>query len=270
MATPEIVLLALKALCLPVIYPSGQSQPSITGNTVFFRLGEPDPISLDTELKQGQARVNFYPSAGERNVTRFDFNEWETISIAPATITLTVLNNTLTIGGTVAINQICVVIVNNDKPNPYAYDVQADDTLASIATNIAALIPGAGAIGTVITIPGAYSIEAHMSTQGLAIRELKRQQQLMSVCVRASTPADRTLIANAIDNYLAHLPSFNLENDYSVRLIYQSGPFNDMLQKAHLFERKLMFHVEYATTELQTFYAIADPFANVTRNQNIT
>lgn len=270
MATPETVLLALQDLCVPVIYPNGTASPSITGRTVFFIIGEPNPVSLDPELAAGKTCVSFFPWSGERNVTRFDFHAWDTVSISPATITLTVDTNTLTIGGTVAINQACVVIVNGDKANPYFYDVQAGDTLSSIATNIAALIAGASAVGPVITIPTAYSIEANISTQGLAIRELKRQQRLFRICIRSANPDDRNLIADSLDNYLAHLPSIDLTNDYSARMTYRGSPFNDALQKARLFERLLLMEIEYATTELKTFYTIADPYVVLTRDHNLT
>jgi len=270
MATPKTVLLALKALCVPVIYPDGEDNPSIINNEVIFRIGKPKPTSLDPELRDGKARVNFYPETTERNVSRFPYRTWEVASIAPATIILTVSNNAITISGTVTTDQKCVVIVNNDTDSAYVYAVQEGDTVDSIATNLAALIPDATAIGAVITIDNAYLIVAHMTTLGTSVRELKRQQRIMRITIRANNPDDRDIIGDAIDGYLAELPSFPLENDYSVTLTYKGSPFNDNLQKAALLQRDILFQCEYATIKTQTFWTIANSYAVTVRSHDIT
>ncbi len=267
MATIDIVLNALKSLCIDAIYPNNTSQPSIIGKAVLFRKGQPDPVSLDPELRDGKARVNLWDGV-MRDATRFPYHDWETAYITPATIVLTVSENTITLSGTVAINQSILVVVNNENPSPYSYEIQESDTLDTIAANLAALIPTASAAGAVITVSNAHALQAHMVTQGIAIRETQRQQQLVKICIRANTASDRSIIVNAINNYLSLFPSFELENDYSVRLIHKGDQNDDRFQKAALLQNMMSYEVEYSTIETQICYTIADPFAVTTRTQN--
>src|SRR5574343_442998 len=79
--------------------------------------------------------------------------EWQQQTIQAATLTLTVAGQQITVSGTLptagAVQNLAMVAGGST----YTYQASHADTLTSIATAFAALIPGASNVGPVITIP---------------------------------------------------------------------------------------------------------------------
>lgn len=163
---------ALVNLAAVAVYPNDLTQLSIAGVNIRVFPGWPLPDNLDADLATSKVNVSIFPlNSMERNTNRFPA-DWKTTHINTPTLTLTVLNNTMTIDGTISMSQICVVVVNYID---YAYTVQPNDTLNTIAAYLAALIPGAISKSAVVTIHGAYSLMVRISTIGTSVRELKQQ-----------------------------------------------------------------------------------------------
>lgn len=255
----------LVTLAANAVYPNGTSQPSVAGVDVRIYPGWPLPANLDADLAAGKANVSIYPSPQEHVTTRFD-KQYQQLSMNAATLTATVNNagTTVTIGGAASTPQSVMVIVNGTG---YAYAVQANDTLISIATNIAALIPGANSAGAVITISGAHSLIARIGVTGTSIREVKRQERVFWIITWAPTNIIRASIASAIDVVFAATERLSLPDGYYARLRPMGTRESDDPQKAHLYRRDLMYAVEYATTQTETDYAITDPITNITSGQ---
>lgn len=244
---------ALVTLIAQTLYPNGTSQPNVPGVPCVVYPGWPAPAQLDADLKIGKSHVSVFPTPTERNTTRY-LKKWKTLSITAPTLTLTINGQQVTVGGAMptpfsACNMALLVGGKN-----YVYAVQLNDTLASIATALAALIavdyPGTASAGSVITLPaGAYATSAKVGTTGTSIREVRRQERVIQITVWTDTPAHRDAIIAAFDPVLADTQFLTLVDGTAARLIYKSSPVTDNFQKAKLYRRDLLYTVEYATTQ---------------------
>jgi hypothetical protein len=240
------------------VYPNGLLNPSVANVDITIFPGWPNPADLDAALAANKCFVSVYPTQRVRNTTRFQ-NDWVTQSINPQTIVLTVNNNQVTVTGTITTPQTCMVI-NNDIG--YAYSLLSNDSVNSIASSLAGLIPGASSVGNVITITGSHKLEAHISVPGTSIKEVKRQLRVFQITIWAPSTTIRTQVASSIDGLFSDTTRFELPDNFSAWLNYDSDHESDIIEKQLCFRRDLFYQVEYPTTITQTDYTIADPFIN--------
>lgn len=266
MATLTDVYNALVALAINAVYPNGTSQPSVASTDVVIRPGWPDPNQLDTILAQGKVRVSVFKMTGMEKNKSNNANSWEPLSVPAPTLSLITTANSVTVNGIVTVPQNCMISVNGIS---YHYEVQSDDTLNSIAANLAALIPGAVVNDNVITIADAFSIVARIGVVGSAIREVKRQDQSFRIITWAPTPELRDIVSDAIDVLFGQTVRIQLTNSELECLIYKGSQEHDEFQKVNLYRRDLIYSIEYATTQVQNFYQIIDPKDTVTYEQSI-
>lgn len=257
----------LVTLVANAVYPNGTSQPSVSGSDIRIFAGWPIPANLDADLAAGKANVSIYATNIERVTTRFDMS-WQELSINTPTLTAIVDSSgtRVTIGGTAATSQSVMIILNGTG---YAYAVQINDTLNSIATNTAALIPGATVSNNVITVSNAYSLIARIGVTGTGIRELKRQERVFWIITWAPTPSARDIIASAIDVALSATIRIALLDGYYARLRYIGTTPTDDIEKENLYKRSLSYAVEYATTQTETEYSVTDPYVNLIGGQTV-
>lgn len=243
---------ALVSLIAATLYPNGRGPFSAAGVGVAIYAGWPNSATLDEDLANlnggvgGKLHVTVFASGAERNTTRYE-RRWKTATTNPATLTLSVSNSTVSISGTVSTPQNVMLMV---KGLPYVYGVKSTDTLTSIATGLASLIPGASSSGPTITLPTSPT-QARVGASGTSIREVARQEQVIQITVWADTPANRDLISKAIKPVLDDTPFIALADLTSGRLTYKSSPKTDSLQKVGMYRRDFMYSVEYATTQSQ-------------------
>jgi hypothetical protein len=107
-------------------------------------------------------------------------------------------------------------------------------------------------------------------TTGQNITEVRRQERLFQLVIWAPSPQARTAIVNVIDPLLADTIRFTLPDQSSARLIYKGSPISDIVEKANIYRRDLLYTVEYATTKLETEYTVLESVLNVQAVQNIT
>lgn len=242
---------ALVALIAQTLYPNGTGQASATGVPAIVYPGWPQASQLDADLAAipagtGRIHVTVFPTKTERNTTRYPTTPQQQTVNAP-TITLTVSGQQITLGGTVSTPQNVAILVD---ASAYAYAVQAGDTLSGIAAALAGQIPGASAVGAVITIPAGSVIRAaRAGGSGTSLSELRRQQRVFHITVWADTPANRAAVAKLIDPMLAGLEFITLADGTGARIIYQSSCDDDMKQRANCYTRDLLYQIEYATTQ---------------------
>lgn len=253
---------ALSILCQMAVYPNGTSAPSVAGCDVRIYPGWPIPASLDNDLTLRKSNVSIFPTAISRSTTRFDTTE-QTISINSATLVLTV-NSALTqvtVTGTVSVPQSCMVIVNG---NGYAYVVQENDTLDSIAAGIAASIPGATSSDNVVTINSpCWKLVARVGVTGTSAQEFGRESRVFMMSIWAPTPLIRSQLGNAILVLLGSTFRIGMPDGYFASLKFRGTREEDNLQKVKCYRRDINFEVEYAITLSQINYTITDYYANL-------
>ena len=258
---------ALVAVAVQALYPLGTGQPSSAGAPVRVYAGWPTSATLDPDLAAGVSHVTVFPSAGERNTTRFP-REWKTLSINTPTLFIQMAGQVVTLSGSVPAagnpHNICIMVGGK----PYVYAVQTTDTLPGIAAAlsglIAAAVPGTTSAGGAVTLPSGANLQAaRIGIAGTSIRELRRQERAMQIIVWASTPAIRDAAAQAVDALLATTDRITLTDGSSARVIYAGTRKDDQAQKAALYRRDLTYKIEYATTQTETDYQIVAEQLNV-------
>lgn len=258
---------SLVALIAQTLYPNGTAQPSVAGFDCAVYAGWPTSSRLDADLIAGKTHVSVFPTPTERNTTRYP-KDWETLAVTAATLTLAIAGQTVTVGGAMpspfSVHNLAILASGKN----YVYAVQAGDTLASIATALAALLavdfPGTSSTGAVITCPvNCHLATAKVGTSGTSIREIRRQERVFQITVWSDTPAHRDTVIQPVDVALAATQFLTMADGTAARLIYKGSPITDNNQKAKLYRRDLMYTVEYATTQVKTDYQIAAATENV-------
>lgn len=260
MADISDVMNVLAATCASYLYPSGTSQPSVTGGLIRVFEGWPTASSLDADLQSGVVNVSIYPIGPEQNVTRYQPKQIVQ-SVNSPTLTLTQSGNKVTVGGVMpspfAVQNMAVII----NGAPFIYPVQQTDTLTSIATGLTALInpayPGTSNSGPVITLPnGTIPSAVRVGSTGVASTEWERQKQRIQITVWAPDPTTRTQAAAAIRVALAQVAFLTMPDGFGARVKSAGSMLSDVLEKAKTYRRDLFYEVEYATTVAQTVTTI--------------
>lgn len=259
MATIRQVEDALKAIVVNAVYPNGTSNPSIVGTLVKIRNGWPISAVLDADVLAGNSQVSIFPvGMTDKNVTKFT-QIWQESSRNLATLFTAVVNNQITITGAVTVPQAILVTLNKID---YGYIVQSTDTLDTIASSIAALIPGASALANVITITGVIqSLLAVVVVTGTLALEIKRQIKLFYVSVFSPTPDIRETLGDAIETALGSSIYLQFADGTSAPIFYKGINEQDMHEKNIIYQRDLVWTIEYPSmiystgTEIQSIYA---------------
>lgn len=245
---------------------------TINSLNVYIAAGDFLKRNLDDELALGNAFVSVFAINGmTRNTTRLRAI-YSTPVITTATITLTVEDNTVTIGGTVTPEQASMIIVNDVG---YSYAAIAGDTLSTIAAALVLLIPNSSAVGAVITITGAYSIVARVSVPGTARQILHSEEGMFRVRVITASHQIRETIGNAVQLAVAEHVDMNGNRYYMDMpdLISASIRPNKVsevntYELASAFARDYIYLVEYHVVQVTQFQTIADAFTTSSISTN--
>lgn len=249
---------ALVAIVAAAVYPNGTSQPPATGYPTKVFGGWPISTSLDADLRAGAVNISVFPQSEMEKVTTRYPREWQDQTRVQPSIVASIADHAITLSGQIVANDYLAIFV---KGGIYAYKVLANDTLATVATAIAALINvdmPASSAGAVITVPAtaAGRISARAAAPGTLIRELRRQQRGYQITVWAASPAARAATCKTIDPALTLLDSLAMPDGSMTWITYRhSGDF-DGREANHIFRRDIFFSVEFATTEVMVGYPI--------------
>jgi hypothetical protein len=237
-------------LAANAIYPNGIAQPSAAGVKVTIAPGWPVPAQLDAIIKGGDAMLTVYSMPGmDANTTRFLPQMTPKTAIPAASLTLTVSGNQVTVGGTVKAGEAATVKVNYQA---YSVAVGVSDTTAMIAAAMAALIPGASAAGSVVTINGAFDIAAAVSVPVDMQSEVGRQTRVFKLVAWCPSDAVRALLVKAVDVAFRQMPRILMPDNTYARMIYRGTVVMDDAAKQKIYRRDLHYEVEYATTATET------------------
>jgi len=252
MADQADVETALAAIAANALYPNGTAAESAIGNACRIYRGFPNAPALDADLAAGVVNVSVAAEEGLlKNVTRYP-RRWVSVAPVASTLVVSVSNNSATFSGGCAVGQLAGVVVNDAV---YSYAVQLNDSAATVASNLAAMLREAGWLveyaGTTVGVPGAERFDARVVYGAGALQEIKRQQQLFKISIWCPDPASRDAAAPVIDLALADLTFIPLADGASARLVFVASAAQDGTADASLYRRDLTYSAEYPTTLAQ-------------------
>ncbi len=251
MADQSDVEIAIQSIVATALYPNGTSEESAVGLTCRVYRGLPMAPVLDVNLAEGVVNVTVNASGETKNTTRYP-RIWQSTFDIPNRLSVTLTDQTLSFSGACDLGQLVGIGVNGAV---YAYAVQAHDTPATVASNMAAMLRTAGWIteytGTSITLPQAYMLSGRVVVGAGALQEIKRQEQMFEISLWCPDPASRDAVAPVIDQALALRPFIALSDGSNARLVFVSSHSSDANDNATLYKRCLIYSAEYPTTIAQ-------------------
>jgi hypothetical protein len=266
MADQADVEAALVSLVANALYPAGTEAPGVTAYLCRVYRGYPAAAALDADLAAGNVHVSVAAAGDVKNVTRFP-RAWVAVVPVPATLSVASKANSASFTGQCAAGQLAGVAVDGAL---FPYAVQARDTPATVASNLAALLRQAGWLvnyaDAEITIPAAAMFTARVVNGAGALQEIKRQQQNFKISLWCPDPVSRDEVAPVIDQALAAESFIALADGSSARLIYSGSAAEDANADATLYRRDLIYSAEYPTTVAQMNPAMLFGIAGFTAN----
>ena len=265
MADISDVVNAIAQLCEDAIYPNGSSSPSVAGVDVNIITGWPLNENLLRRMEAGKATVSVFPTNQERNITKLQRIPFF-VSQQDSTTTATVSLNTVTLGGTVDVGKAVVVILNKVA---YGHLIETGDTLGSIASSLAADIPGATALGAVITITGVIELDAKTTSIVTSGTEVGRQERVVSIMIWAPTPEIRIALGSAITVFFQEKIRIDV-GDISANIVYKNSREDDSVQEGRVYRRDVNYTINYPTILYSYAPTVTWPHANLEINNHIS
>ncbi len=252
MADQADVEAAIAAIAANGIYPSGTAAASAVGAAVKIYRGWPVAPVLDADLAAGMAHVSVSATdAAAKNVTRYP-RIWQNLTPATGTLTASVAGLEASFFGTCSAGLLAGVLVDGQT---YPYAVQANDSAATVASNLAAMLRQGGWIveynGTKLVVPEATHFTARVVAGAGALQEIRRQVQEFRVAMWCPCPALRDEIAPVLDAALMANDFISLADGAYGRIRFENTTTTDESANAALYRRDLIYTVEYPTTLAQ-------------------
>jgi len=243
---------ALAALIANALYPNGTAALSAVGAVCKVYRGYPNVPALEADLGDGIVHVSIAPAAGVvRNVTRYP-RQWREVKPVAQVLGVTVQGVSASFVGVCAVGQLAGVLVDEQS---FAYAVQASDSPATVASNLAALIRAAGWIvnyaGAGLSVPAARRFDARVVAGAGALQEIRRQVQEFGVTMWCADPVMRDAVAPVIDEALGALKFIPLADGSFGHMNFAGTATQDGGAETSLFRREVIYAVEYPTTLAQ-------------------
>lgn len=240
-----------------IIYPNGTNQPSAvtdkSGNAIACKVYYGWPTNaLDSDLAAGISNVSVFPLPMERNISTLDHSPY-ILSQPTPTIAATVSGRTVTIGGTVTPGEAVGISVGGTT---YAYLVQSGDTLSTIASALADLIPGGTASGDVVTVSSVGNLVARIGVPAVVATPVKRQSRRIQISVWVSDPIVRDILASFLDQNLGDLYRIAIPDGTVANLKYMDSPYQDKDERENLYYRHLRYEAIFETIRTETLMTV--------------
>lgn len=167
----------------------------ITPVPIRIFTGYPNPDEVDALANASGCFVTVNMESGMTRTVPATRRVWKTLSNVPITLNSTVVANKVTISGTATAGQS--VGIDYDRTG---WTVRAQDgaTPATIAASFAALIPGASATGSVVTLNTIHEVTTNVVSDRVSFMALNRLAQCFRIDVYASDADSREAIAAMI------------------------------------------------------------------------
>ena len=253
---------ALVAEIAQALYPNGTAQSSAVSAACKVYPGWPVSASLDTDMAAGAVNISVFGTQMARAVTQMPA-VWQTVGITATQLLATVAGLTITLSGTITTPQAVTVLQGSQA---WSYAVQATDSLPSICTGLAALIPGATSNGSTLTLASGPAPVVRFAQPATVLQEVGRQKQIFQVSVWAPNPALRAAVASLIDPQIRVNYRLTMPDGSAAEVRFVGSADDDSLDKRVTFVRHLRYEVEFATTQTQTTTTVTAPVVTVTAN----
>lgn len=252
MADQADVEAALAAIAANGIYPDGSATENILGTACKIYRGWPVAPVLDADLAAGMVHVSVsVTDAPIKNVTRYP-PVWQTLTPALGTLRVDVQGVRASFAGSCSAGLLAGVLVDGQA---YPYAVQANDSAATVASNLAAILREAGWIvdyaGAALAVPQATHFSARVVAGAGSLQEIRRQVQEFRVVSWCPSPALRDAIVPVLDAALMANGFIALNDGSFARMRFAAGLTTDASANASLYRRDLIYAVEYPTTMAQ-------------------
>ena len=240
---------ALLTVIVQIIYPGGTMVPSVTGSTTKIFRGWPSTIGLNADLAAGTSSITIFsdPKA-TRETTRYP-RIWRTTSITAPSISMVTSGQSVSFLGQGGTSQLVGVKIGDSA---YSVAVDQADTPLSVASALAAIVPGATADGVTVNIPGSSSVIGRVAGLGTATMETRRQEQAFVVSVWCPDPGTRDKLAGLLDASLSSIDWLQFQDGSAGLIRYRETVETDTSENANLYRRDLIYNVEYPTITAMT------------------
>jgi hypothetical protein len=153
----------------------------------------------------------------------------------------------------------CPILVYQGWPNPQ--QLEADVQTGKVHISV---FPRPGDRVTSVMLGDTEWLEqSNDGTQGVSIREIRRQTRTFQITVWASCFDRRDPVAKAIDSALAAVTRLTLADGSQGVMTYVNSTQDDDQQKQGIYRRDLFYSVNYATTQTEADYAVKHTQTNV-------
>lgn len=252
MADLSDVEAALVQVTGSALYPNGATQPgAVPGHDSRVFRGWPVADQLDADIASGLSSVCITTKPGvTTNTTRF-LDSWQEMPTPPSTMTVALsysgTRRVATFSGVGMAGMRAGIVCN---ARVYSVNVSAGDGPSLVATRLAAVVPGAGAFGASITVPGpARDFDAGISVPGVARREARRVKQAFTITVWSPNPECRDAVSALVDGKLGALDWIPLSDGSEGRIQFTGQSVLDDPSRSGVYRRDMDWSVEYATYE---------------------
>lgn len=246
---------------MPGGYPSYTVATGALLSTQFrIMRGWPLDQQLSDDLRAGVANISIFTDTHMAvNTSRFLRMMTEEVTARPAaTMTATVLHNTVTFAGTSSITELigigCIAF-------GYSYRLQVSDTPTTVAAAFAANMPNSTSSGAVLTINTSHLIIATFGSDATTLTELGRQRQIIRVSIWSPTTLLRDRICSALEPAILWQDRLVFaENSISGPILSAGTHVDDCVGKEAMWRRDLLYSIEYATNykQIQPTYVLGE------------
>ncbi len=221
--------------------------PLIGGNFVRVYRGTPPVAGLSVDRSTGLSDICVFSAPdATRNTTRWGVQS-ALLAIA-AGLSATVSGQSATFAGSAVAGELAGLLVNDQ---PFVYQAQAGDSAALVAAALADLVRATEIVwvtGATLTIPAAVTLVARTAGVATVVQEWARQEQVFRLSVWSPSPGVRDMVCAALGAALAQVTFLTLADGTAARLRYDKTASFDADQVASIYQRDLLYAVEYATT----------------------
>ncbi len=153
----------------------------------------------------------------------------------------------------------CPILIYQGWPNPQQLEADVRAGKAHIS-----VFPRPGdSVTSVMLGDTEWQEQSNDGTQGVSIREIRRQTRTFQITVWASCFDRRDPVAKAIDSALAGTSRLTLPDGSQGVMTYVNSTQDDDQQKQGIYRRDLFYAVNYAVTQTEADYAIKHTQTNV-------
>jgi len=247
-----VSLIAAAILPTPTAYLPGAVAATFSGAAVRIYRGWPNASELNADLTAAEpvANITVFSRQGMTRLTT-RYPRTPTIVSAPAcTLSAEVSGASVEFSGLCAAGQLAGVSYGQQA---WVYPVLGSDTPASVASALAALVPGASSSGVVLTLATTTLLAIARTSMSVGVlTENRRQEQGFLVTFRCPDATGRDALVSAADAAFAAADFLPLADGSAAGpLHYAMTTVNDVPEKAHEWRRDLTIRLEYPTTTLQ-------------------